>query len=209
MPQDASESTVGRAKRGVRAVRDRADAAAEAVAGVARNIPYIGGLARGDGKVSEETQRVTVEELSDDSLKRYMAVLIWLVHIDDRRIDEKELCEIQLMMTRMRCNAGIRTAVREQLERPQTLDPREQIDGLLHDCPDEPEEARLTLKCALMKDAIRVRRATSGGFTVGRPSVARLPGLMRRWIMCGPVSDRDADSAASSPSRSSQAVARR
>ncbi len=174
MPKDASESTVGRAKRWARAVRDRADAAAGAVAEVARNIPYIGGLARTDGEVFEETARVTVEELSDDSLKRYMAVLIWLVHVDDRWIDRKELCEIQLMMTRMRCNVGIRTAVREQLERPQSLDPRELIDGLLHDCPDEPEEAKLALKCALMKDAIRVRRATSGGSVRDEAGIRRL-----------------------------------
>ena len=151
-------------KRGARAVRDGVGAAGGAVAEVARNIPYIGRLAtRKDGKDSEETERVIVEELSDDSLKRYMAVLIWLVHIDDRRIDEKELCEIQLMMTRMRCSARIRTAVREQLERPRSLDPRELIDGLLHDRPDQREGARLALECALMKDAIRVRRATSGG----------------------------------------------
>ncbi|MDE2875183.1 MAG: hypothetical protein OXU69_14405 [Gemmatimonadota bacterium] len=174
MPQDASESTVGRTKRGARAVRDRADAAGGAVAEVARNIPYIGGLARRDGKDSEETERVTVEELSDDSLKRYMAVLIWLVDIDDRLIDKKELCEIQLMMTRMRCGAAVRTAVREQLERPQSHDPRELIDGLLRDCPDEPEEAKLALKCALMKDAIRVRRATSDGPVRDEAGIRRL-----------------------------------
>lgn len=162
-------------KRGARAVRAGVEAAGGAVAEAAGNIPYIGGLAtRKDGKVSEETERVTVEELSDDSLKRYMAVLIWLVHIDDRRIDKKELCEIQLLMTRMRCGAEVRTVVREQLERPRRLDPRELIDGLLRDCPDEPERAKIALKCALMKDAIRVRRATSGGTVRDEAGIRRL-----------------------------------
>lgn len=159
-------------KRKARAVRD-------AVAETARNIPYIGGLATPkDGRISDENERVMVEELSDDSLKRYMAVLIWLVHIDDRRIDEKELCEIQLMMTRMRCSRGIREAVREHLERPQSLDPGELIKGLLHDCPDEPEEAKFALKCALMKDAIRVRRATSGGSVRSRSGISRLAEML-------------------------------
>lgn len=162
-------------KCGARAVKAGGDTAVGAVAEAARNIPYIGGLATGkDDKISEETERVTVEGLSDDSLKRYMAVLVWLVHIDDRRIDEKELCEIQLMMTRMQCGANIRMAVREHLERPQSLDPRELVDRLLHDCPDEPEEAKLALKCALMKDAIRVRCATSAGSVRDEASI--------RWL---------------------------
>ncbi|MCY3809207.1 MAG: hypothetical protein OXG58_07280 [Gemmatimonadetes bacterium] len=178
-----SEGVLGTAVRtgkcGARAVKAGVDAAGGKIAEVARNIPYIGGLtAPKDGEVSDKTARVTVEELSDDSLKRYMAVLIWLVHIDDRRIDEKELCEIQLMMTRMQCGANIRTAVREHLERPQSLDPRELIDELLHDRRDETEEAKLALKCALMKDAIRVRRATSGGSVRDEAGIRQLARIL-------------------------------
>jgi methionyl-tRNA synthetase len=47
----------------------------------------------------------------------------------------------------------------------------------------------------------RNRRATSGGLTVGRPSLASDPGAIRTWIRCGPGSSRAAAQARSKPAR--------
>ena len=66
-------------------------------------------------------------------------------------------------MTQRRCNADVRKAVREHLENPHCLDARTQIDLMLELGPRAGTDTQLSLKCALMKDAIRVCRATSDG----------------------------------------------
>ena len=55
-------------------------------------------------------------------------MLVWLVHTDDKRIDEREICEIQLLMTQRRCGVDVRNAARGHLENPDSLDARKQID---------------------------------------------------------------------------------
>ena len=94
-------------------------------------------------------------------MESYLSVLVWLVHTDDKRIDEREMCEIQLLMTQRRCSAEVRKAVRERIENPRSLDARKQIDHMLEHGPAAGTDTQLALKCALMKDAVRMCRATS------------------------------------------------
>ena len=55
---------------------------------------------------------VIVEDLPDALKECYLSVLVWLVHLDDSHIDERELCEIQVLMTQLRCSADVRQAIR-------------------------------------------------------------------------------------------------
>ena len=77
--------------------------------------------------------------------------------------DERELCEIQVLMTQLRCNADVRQAVRSCLEDPQSLEPESQITRMLELVPPGMSDTTLALRCSLIKDAIRVCRATSDG----------------------------------------------
>ena len=148
-------------KLGVRTVRSGVDSVTQA----ARSIPRVVRRATGKDETGTETlpEQVIVEGLPEELMKCYLSVLVWLVHTDDKQIDEREMCEIQLLMTQRRCNADIRKAVREYLENPHGLIPQKQIDHVLEHSPAEGIEAQLPLKCELMKDAIRVRRATTDG----------------------------------------------
>ena len=56
------------------------------------------------------------------------------------------------------CNADV-----ELFVNPNSLDARKQIDHMLEHGPASGTDTQLALKCALMKDAIRVCRATSKG----------------------------------------------
>ena len=120
-------------------------------------------LARKD-RTGKDTapEYVIVEDLPDALKECYLSVLVWLVHFDDSQIDALELCEIQLLMTQLRCNPDVRKAVRAYLEDPETLQAEAQIAPMLELFPPE-SDGSLALRCSLMKDAIRVCRATSEG----------------------------------------------
>lgn len=122
---------------------------------------------------------VLVEDPPDDFKKCYLSVLVWLVHFDDNRIDERELCEIQLQMTRLKCSADVRRAVRSYLEDPRSLDGQAQIGRMLERVPSRMADKTLDLKCSLMKDAIRVRRATSEDSVREQPGILRLAKLLK------------------------------
>ena len=87
-------------KRGVRTVQ----AGVGSVTKAARRIPRVVRRVTGKDETGTETppEYVIVEGLPDDLMKCYLSVLVWLVHVDDSQIDERELCEIQLLMTQRR-----------------------------------------------------------------------------------------------------------
>ena len=166
---DSQGSTIGEimdsaaeiGKRGVRTVQAGVDSVTKA----AGKIPRVVRRVTGKDETGTETppEKVIVQGLPDEAMKCYLSVLVWLVHTDDKQIDEREMCEIQLLMTQRQCNADVRKTVRELLENPRSLDARKQIDHMLEHGPAAGTDTQLALKCALMKDAIRVCRATSDG----------------------------------------------
>ncbi len=164
-------------ERSIRSVR----ALWHATKAVAENLP---GVDRAVGRNTNGTKTappeyVLLEDPPDDLKECYVSVLVWLVHFDDNQIDEQELCEIQVLMTRLGCSADVRRAVRSYLEDPQRLDGETQIGHMLAHVPPRMADNTLDLKCSLMKDAIRVRRATSEGFVRSQPGVRRLAELLR------------------------------
>ena len=137
-------------------------------------------LGRGaTGTKTAPPEYVLVEDPPDALKKCYLSVLVWLVHFDDNQIDERELCEIQLQMTRMKCSADVRQAVRSYLEDPQSLEGEAQIERMLDCVPRRMSDKTLDLKCSLMRDAIRVRRATSEGLVRGQPGIRCLAELLQ------------------------------
>lgn len=148
-------------RRGVRMVQ----AGMSAVTRSAGRIPRVVRRVTGKDEARTETppEKVIVEGLPEEGMKCYLSALVWLVHTDDKRIDEREMCEIQLLMTQRRCQADVRETVRGHLENPHSLDVRKQIGHMLEHGPAAGTDSQIALKCALMKDAIRMCRATSKG----------------------------------------------
>ena len=163
-------------KRGIRTVQAGLGSVARAAGIVPRVVRKVAG---GDeGGAEAPPLEVIVEGLPDELMKCYLSVLVWLVHTDDKQIDERELCEIQLLMTQRQCNADVRKAVREDLENPYGVDARTLVDHLLKHGPEAGTDMQLALKCALMSDAIRVVRATSDGPARKQPGIGRLAEML-------------------------------
>ena len=132
----------------------------------------------GTGKNTKPSEYVIVEDLPDAIKKCYLSVLVWLVHFDDGQIDERELCEMQVLMTQLRCNADVRQAVRSYLEDPQSLEAETQIARMLELVPSGMSDSTLALRCSLIKDAIRVWRATSESSAREQPAIRQLAGML-------------------------------
>ena len=127
------------------------------------------------GTKTPPPEYVVVEDLPDAVKKCYLSVLVWLVHVGDNHIDERELCEIQILATQLRCNAEVRQAVRSRLEDPQNLDVEAQIALMLERVRSGKSDGTLAVRCSLMKDAIRVWRANSDGSAREQPPYAGWP----------------------------------
>ena len=207
--------------RRIPSVRDGLDAA-KAAAG---KLPGVGPKASGrtgTGKNIPPPEYVIVEDLPEALKECYLSVLAWLVHLDDGQIDERELCEIQVLMTQLRCNAAVRQAVRSCLEEPQSLEAKEQIARMLELVPSEMADTTLALRCSLMKDAIRVWRATGEGSAREHPGIRRLAEMLEldeqkvafianacvqeERILAGEVSDSEIASAAKAMAAQAAAV---
>ena len=158
--------------RGVRTVQAGVGAVTKAAGRIPRVVRRVAG--RDEAGTETHPEKVIVEGLSDEAMECYLSVLVWLVHTDDKQIDEREMCEIQLLVTQRQCSADVRKAVRAHLENPHRLDARNQIDHMLEHGPKAGTDAQMALKCALMKDAIRVCRATSKGPARVQPGIRQL-----------------------------------
>lgn len=170
------DSKTNIAQQGVRTVQTGIDAVTKATGKVPDMVRKV---ASGD-KTGTGTppKYIVVEDLPDDVKESYLSILVWFVHFDDNQIDGRELCEIQLLMTQVRCNAAVREAVRANLENPHRLVAQTQIEPILKHGAVESTDMALALKCSLMKDAIRVYRATSEGTACGQPGISRLADIL-------------------------------
>ena len=134
---------------------------------------------------------VIVEDLPDEIKVNYLSVLVWFVFAGDGVIDERELCAIQVLMTQLQCNADVRQTIRQCLETPQNVNAEQQVAQMLeqHESAlteqgtSDLEEAQLALRCDLMKNVIRLWRATSEG-----------PAIEQRWVQrLGSILDLEDD----------------
>ena len=178
IPEDIGSIPKDIGNKGARAFR----ASLDGVKAATTKLHRVGSKAtatQADGTDASATPRhAFVESLPDDLKECYLSVLVWLTHVDDDLIDERELCEIQILMTQLRAGAKVRRTVRSGIEVPETLEPEALIACMIELLPDGMSDEELALKCSLIKDAIRLRRATSRRPARERPGVMRLAKLL-------------------------------
>ena len=149
-------------------------AATEKVSGAVRK-------ASGRATAGERTpspQNAVVTELPDGVKQCYLGVLVWLVHFGDGRIDDREFCEIQVLMTQLRCGPDVRCAVRSYLEEPQRLEAEAQVARMLELVRAETADTTPALRCSLITDAIRILRAAREDNAREQPAVRRLAAIL-------------------------------
>ena len=149
----ASKQVVETAKRagevGGKAVRTVADAAQRGAMAVKDRVA---------AKDNEETPEVVVSEFPEEVKGCYLEALVWLTYQDDRVIDEREVCELQVLMTQLECHVETRQAIRDAITDPSSLDPQGLVQRMRERTPDETQG---DLGFSLLKDAIRLGLATS------------------------------------------------
>lgn len=161
-------------KRGIDSLRTGLDT----VTRTAAKLPELVRRPPTPDEASQSREYVIVQDLPNPLKESYLSLLVWLVHSDDRQIDERELCEIQVLMTQLRCDAEVRQAVRSCLEDPRELDAEAQIKRLLELVPPEWPHTTSALRYSLIKDAIRVSRATAEGAARKQPGIRQLAKLL-------------------------------
>ncbi|MDE0125442.1 MAG: hypothetical protein OXN97_12790 [Bryobacterales bacterium] len=208
-------------ERGIRSARAVWDAVATKAGKRSTGGGEVSGR-NGSGKDAKTPEYVTINDLPDALKECYLSVLIWLVHRDDGQIDERELCEIQVLMTQVECNVEVRQSVRAHLAVPEGLDVEAEIARMLELVPPRMSETASALRCSLMKDAIRVRRATSERSALGQPDIRQLAAMLElneeqvafiedvcvkdEQILAGDVSDRQITNAAKEMAAQATAV---
>jgi uncharacterized membrane protein YebE (DUF533 family) len=144
-----STSIIDTATTAASAVRSASATARKKVVDVSRT-------AVGGRRPAEEY--VIVEELPDALKLGYVNTLVALTCFDDGQIDEREVCEIQVLMAQLRCSTEVRQAVRSGIDDPASLEAEAEIAKMLAQTPEGMKQA---LRCSLVKDAIRLDRAKS------------------------------------------------
>ena len=157
----AARTVADAAQRGARAVKDRVAA-----------------------KDTEVTPEVAVSELPEGVKRCYLETLVWLTCQDDRVIDEREVCELQVLQTQLKCHVETRRALRDAITDPGSLDPESLIPGMRERTPEETQDA---LDFSLLKDAVRLGLATSRD---GSPALA---GGIRRLADLLGIHDKQLD----------------
>lgn len=89
------------------------------------------------GQDAEPREFVVVSELPEELKLHYLEVLVWLTFQDDCEIDEREVCELQILLTQVACGVEARRVVRDRIADPTGLDPKALIESLRELPPDE------------------------------------------------------------------------
>ncbi len=124
-----------------------------------------------EGHTKDVDGYVIVQEMPEAVKLGYLKLLVWLTYQDDGLIDERELSELQVLMTQLDFDAMLRHAVRSAIREPAALDARELAEAMAAEAPRGSEVA---LAVSLLKDAVRVHRATSEGSALDSIGVQQL-----------------------------------
>lgn len=114
--------------------------------------------ARDAGQVDEVDGFVIVEEMDDRVKLGYLQVLIQMTWEDDGAIDQRELAELQTLMAQLNFSPELRHEARGYIANP-CHSVMELLAAMDEHVPRGCEQA---LHLSLLKDLIRVARATSG-----------------------------------------------
>tara|TARA_R110001583_G_scaffold193698_2_gene362757 strand:- start:1506 stop:3134 length:1629 start_codon:yes stop_codon:yes gene_type:complete len=108
----------------------------------------------------EEDQLKTISEMSDELKIAYLKIIINMTFIDDEEIDEKELAELFLLMTRLELNKESRFTVRAYITEI-SRENIQSIESLLEIIKNNSEASHYqSLMISLAKDLINVYFST-------------------------------------------------
>jgi hypothetical protein len=104
----------------------------------------------------EESQLKTLSEMSEELKKAYLKIIVNMTFIDDEEIDEKELSEIFLLMTRLELEKETRFAIRTYIS-DITKDNIESIEELVNIIFEHSESTHhKSIMISLAKDLINI-----------------------------------------------------
>lgn len=108
----------------------------------------------------EEKQLVSIDEMSESLKVAYVKAIINMAYDNDNVIDDKELAEILLLMTRLDLSTESRFSLRSYMASGEDLIPLAQlVDQIGNECPDGQLR---TLHISLTKDLINLYFCTGG-----------------------------------------------
>lgn len=113
----------------------------------------------------EEDQLKTISEMSDEFKIAYLKIIINMTYIDDKEIDEKELAEIFLLMTRLELSDEARFKVRAYIV-DISKDNIELVSDLIEILKNNSEISHYkSIIISLIKDMINVHFSTKNTMT--------------------------------------------
>lgn len=109
----------------------------------------------------EENQLTTISEMSEDFKKAYLKIIVNMTYVDDEEIDEKELAEILLLMTRLELSKDSRFDIRAyitEISHENLLS----MEDLISIIKENSESSHFqSLMISLAKDLINVHFSTN------------------------------------------------
>lgn len=109
----------------------------------------------------EENQLTTISEMSEEFKKAYLKIIVNMTYVDDEEIDEKELAEILLLMTRLELSKDSRFDVRTYITEI-SRDNSVSIEDLISIIKENSESSHFqSLMISLAKDLINVYFSTN------------------------------------------------
>lgn len=109
----------------------------------------------------EENQLTTIAEMSEDFKKAYLQIIINMTYIDDEEIDEKELAEILLLMTRLELSTDSRFDIRTYITEI-SHENLVSMEDLISTIKEQSESSHFqSLMISLAKDMINVHFSTN------------------------------------------------
>ena len=118
---------------------------------------------------------VIVQDMGPETKLSFIGALAWLTWQDDRQIDSREMTELQVLLTQLDFDAPLRARARSLIGNSDELDATSLVDNMKSTAPSGSEVA---LGVALIRDAIRVHRATSQGPALKNGGVVKLAKLL-------------------------------
>lgn len=116
---------------------------------------------REQGLINETDKFIIVEDMPDSVKANYVKAVVQMTLQDDKVIDEDELAEIQVLITQLNFKPELRYEIRLYIANPCLT-----IDEILSKMDqDTPKGSEYVLHISLLKDMIRVHRATKGNVT--------------------------------------------
>lgn len=113
----------------------------------------------------EENQLTTISEMSEDLKIAYLKIIVNMTYIDDEQIDEKELSEILLLMTRLELSQDSRFKVRSYIS--EISKDIKSIEELIIEAKENSESSNFkSLMISLVKDLINTYFSTQNLYEI-------------------------------------------